>query len=144
MFAEDIGLLSGEPFRQVLERCVDDPAAFPEQAAALWEAMDEGKKFDWKQLLRFNGHFFRESEALPLTKQAVIILKLAAEADWQDVEPAIFGTLLTRALDPSERHRLGAEFTPREFVERVVRPTVEDPIRERWKAEWCERGYYRE
>lgn len=135
MFAEDIGLLKEEPFRQVLERCTADPAAFPEQATALWKAMDAGEKFDWKKLLRFNGHFFRDSEALPLSKQAILILCLAAEADWQGVEPAIFGTLLTRALDPAERHRLGAEFTPREFVERVVRPAVEEPIRERWKAE---------
>ena len=135
MFAEDIGLLTGEPFRQVLDRCKDDPAAFPEQASALWKAMDAGEKFEWKKLLRFNGHFFRDSEALPLSKAAIFVLGLAAEADWQDVEPAIFGTLLTRALDPEERHRLGAEFTPREFVERVVRPTVEEPIRERWKAE---------
>lgn len=135
MFAEDIGLVGGEPFRQILERCTDDPAAFPEQATALWNAMDTGSRFEWKKLLRFNGHFFREPEALPLSKQAILILRLAAEADWQDVEPAIFGTLLTRALQSEERHRLGAEFTPREFVERVVRPAVEDPIRERWKAE---------
>ncbi|MDP3773959.1 MAG: hypothetical protein Q8Q85_06790, partial [Gemmatimonadales bacterium] len=135
MFAEDIGLLPGEPFRKILARCTDEPAAFPEQAQALWKAMDAGEKFDWKKLMRFNGHFFRDSEALPLTKQAIVVLSLAAEADWQDVEPAIFGTLLTRALNPAERHRLGAEFTPREFVERVVRPAVEEPIRERWKAE---------
>jgi hypothetical protein len=134
MFAEDIGLLNNEPFRHLLERCTDEPAAFAEQAAALWKAMDSGDKFEWKKLMRFNGHFFRDSEALPLTKGAILILRLAAEADWQDVEPAIFGTLLTRALDPKERHRLGAEFTPREFVERVVRPTVEEPIRERWVA----------
>lgn len=134
MFAEDIGLLVGEPFRQVLERCKDDPAAFPEQATDLWKAMDAGDRFEYKKLLRFNGHFFRDSEALPVTEQAILILCLAAAADWQDVEPAIFGTLLTRALSPEERHRLGAEFTPREFVERIVRPSVEDPIRERWKA----------
>jgi hypothetical protein len=135
MFAEDIGLLPGEPFRHMLERCGDEPEAFPEQATALWKAMDEGTKFDWKQLLRFNGHFFHDFEALPVSKEAIFVLRLAAEADWQDVEPAIFGTLLTRALDPAERHRLGAEFTPREFVERVVRPAVEEPIRERWQAE---------
>lgn len=58
----------------------------------------------------------------------------AARADWQHVEPSIFGTLLVRALDPEERHRLGAEFTPRAYVERVVRPAVEEPIRERWTA----------
>ncbi len=134
MFAEDIGLLPGEPFRQILERCTDDPKGFPEQAQALWKAMDAGEKFDWKKLMRFNGHFFRDSEALPLTKQALVVLGLAAQSDWRDVEAAIFGTLLTRALDPAERHRLGAEFTPREFVERVVRPTVEEPLRERWVA----------
>ena len=135
MFAEDIQLLRDEPFRQVLERCVDDPSSFPEQAMDLWKAMDAGGKFEYRKLLCFNGHFFRDAEALPLTKTALITLALAAASDWQHVEPAIFGTLLTRALYPKERHRLGAEFTPREFVERVVRPTVEEPIRERWIAE---------
>jgi hypothetical protein len=139
MFAEDIGLLPGEPFRQVLERCVDDPQAFPEQATDLWKAMDAGGRFEYKKLLCFNGHFFHDAEALPLSTTALITLGLAAASDWQHVEPAIFGTLLTRALDPKERHRLGAEFTPREFVERVVRPTVEEPIRERWwpSRRWC-------
>lgn len=58
----------------------------------------------------------------------------AARADWSRVEPAIFGTLLTRALDPVERHRLGAEYTPPAFIERLVQPTIEEPVRERWTA----------
>ena len=33
-----------------------------------------------------------------------------------------------------ERHRLGAEYTPREYIERLVEPTVVEPIRERWTA----------
>jgi hypothetical protein len=48
------------------------------------------------------------------------------------VEPAIFGTLLERALDPIERHALGAHFTPRAYVERLVVPTVMEPLREAW------------
>ncbi|HEY0020451.1 MAG TPA: DNA methyltransferase [Longimicrobium sp.] len=94
--------------------------------------MDQGKRFgNWK-LLRFNGHFFRDAEVLPLTRADVAVLHQAAQADWRQVEPTIFGTLLTRALDPKERHRLGAEYTPREYVERVVRQTVDVPLRERW------------
>jgi hypothetical protein len=50
------------------------------------------------------------------------------------VEPAIFGTLLERALDPRERHKLGAHYTPRAYVERLVNPTVIEPLREEWKA----------
>lgn len=135
MFAEDVGLLQGEPFRRVLdEAALESPREFVPLAEELWRAMDQGDRFLLKKLLRFNGHFFKEAEALPLDRKALALLLRAAQADWTHVEPTIFGTLLTRALDPEKRHRLGAEYTPREFVERVVRPTVEQPIRERWTA----------
>jgi hypothetical protein len=144
MFAEDIGLLRDEPFRTVIGRAAGDPEVFTRHAADLWAAMDAGDDFLLRKLLRFNGHFFKDHEALPISREALLILQMAADADWQHVEPSIFGTLLTRALDPAERHRLGAQFTPREFVERVVRPTVEDPIRERWTAVQAEVLQHRE
>ena len=56
----------------------------------------------------------------------------AARANWTEVEPAIFGTLLERALDPTERHALGAHYTPRAYVERLVLPTVVEPLRADW------------
>jgi hypothetical protein len=132
MFAEDVGLLRDEPFRQAVEIGVDDPAEFVVTIEGLWKAMDEGSRFGFRKYLRFNGHFFKDQRALPLTREDLRILLEAARADWAEVEPSIMGTLLTRALDPHERHKLGAEYTPREFVERLVRPTVEEPIRERW------------
>lgn len=133
MFAEDVGLLSGEPFRNAVEDVgFQSPDEFTEVISDLWRAMDQGKRFGLKKLLRFNGHFFQDAEAIPLTKDDLVILQHASRADWRHVEPTIFGTLLTRALDAKERHRLGAEYTPRAFVERVVRPTVEEPIRGRW------------
>lgn len=61
----------------------------------------------------FNGHTFHEAKALPLSAAQVQLMREAAAADWTTVEPAIFGTLLERALDPRERHRLGAHYTPR-------------------------------
>ena len=135
MFAEDTGLIPDSPFSTaVIDIGLKDPADFSVALADMWRAMDEGSRFGLKKFLRFNGHFFRHQEVLPLTKDDLLILKRASEAMWESVEPSIMGTLLVRALDPFERHRLGAEFTPREFVERVVRPTVEEPIRERWTA----------
>jgi len=56
----------------------------------------------------------------------------AAKREWRDVEPAIFGTLLERALDTKERSKLGAHYTPRSYVERLVRPVVMEPLREQW------------
>ncbi|HMU62835.1 MAG TPA: hypothetical protein PKA66_13695, partial [Gemmatimonadales bacterium] len=93
-----------------------------------------GGMFGAELLHRFNGHFFQTVEALPLTAQDVSLLIEASAFDWSGVEPSIFGTLLVRALDPEERHRLGAEYTPRAYIERLVEPTVVEPIRERWTA----------
>ena len=53
--------------------------------------------------------------------------------DWRDVEPAIFGTLLERALDKRERAKLGAHYTPRAYVERLVVPTIIEPLRADWE-----------
>jgi hypothetical protein len=83
---------------------------------------------------QFNGFLFKEQEALPLTAAQLDLLILASEANWANVEPSIFGTLLERALDPRERHKLGAHFTPRAYVERLVMPTVIEPLREEWEA----------
>jgi hypothetical protein len=113
MFAEDVDLLPDEPFRQIIDRvALAHPEEFAGAVEDLSRAMDEGRRFGVRQLLRFNGHFFHEAKALPLTREDLALLLEAAKADWRDVEPSIFGTLLVRALDAEERHRLGAEFTP--------------------------------
>jgi hypothetical protein len=132
MFAEDVGLLQEKLFQGIIQDFRNDPGEFRLAMEELWQKMDRGDRFGGKRLLRFNGHFFHEAEALELTTADLAVLADAAAADWRQVEPTIFGTLLTRALDPKERHRLGAEYTPREYVERVVRQTVDVPLRERW------------
>ena len=106
---------------------------------ALWESMDEGK---FSTILRekvkqFNGKFFKDKTALSLNHDQVELLVEAAQYRWEEVEPAIFGTLLERALDPVERHKLGAHYTPRAYVERLVMPTVIEPLRDQWDATYA-------
>lgn len=132
MFAEDVGLLEDQPFSRAVEMGMEDPSRFEKAMRGLWAAMDEGGDFGLIEVMRFNGHFFHDQDVVPLGHDDLAVLLEAARADWSHVEPSIFGTLLTRALDPEERHRLGAEFTPRAYVERLVRPTIEEPVRERW------------
>lgn len=75
----------------------------------------------------------KQAEALPLTEMQLGLLIDAASRDWREVEPAIFGTLLERALDKKQRHKLGAHYTPRAYVERLVVPTIIDPLRNDWR-----------
>ncbi|MEX2168089.1 MAG: DNA methyltransferase [Pirellulales bacterium] len=137
MFAEDIQLLGEEKdqFLNVL-RAIKDPAHFVPEMEALWRTMNTGGYSTQlkKHLLQFNGGLFAESHAIPLNRDQLDLLIDAAKQSWSDVEPAIFGTLLERALDPAERHKLGAHYTPRSYVERLVIPTVVEPLREEWDA----------
>jgi SAM-dependent methyltransferase len=136
MFAEDVRLLREGGFTALLESLRGTPELFPEMVHSLWETMNTGgfSPILRQKLLRFNGGLFESCEALPLTEAQLALLIEASKSDWRDVEPAIFGTLLERALDPVERHRLGAHYTPRAYVERLVLPTLVEPVREEWEA----------
>ncbi len=135
MFAEDVGLLPKRAFVDLLESLKDNPAQFVPLVGEVWRAMDRGEfsAAVRADLLKFNGKLFKNPQVLPLTRDQIELLLEAARANWREVEPAIFGTLLERALDPTERHALGAHYTPRAYVERLVLPTIVQPLREEWK-----------
>ncbi|GAA4452184.1 hypothetical protein GCM10023189_15190 [Nibrella saemangeumensis] len=138
MFSEDVGLIPKESFTGMLRQyAAPDLREFlPDALQNLWQKMDTGGfSSELKaRLRRFNGKLFHDATALPLSPEQIELLLKAAEADWTAVEPAIFGTLLERALDPRERHSLGAHYTPRRYVERLVLPTVLEPLRREWTA----------
>ena len=138
MFAEDVGLLpkvdNEGAFTSLLKTLQNTPQQFVPLISELWKAMDEGQ-FSVAiraQLPRFNGKLFKNPEVLPVDRSQIELLLEAAKADWSEVEPAIFGTLLESALNPLERHDLGAHYTPRAYVDRLVLPTVIEPLRADW------------
>jgi hypothetical protein len=136
MFAEDVHLLPENAFSDLLGKLREKPNDFKSAIEDLWRVMNSGGYYSgfMTKLLRFNGGLFAEPHALDLNRDQLDLLIEAAQADWRDVEPAIFGTLLERALDPDERHKLGAHYTPRAYVERLVLPTIVEPLREEWTA----------
>lgn len=133
MFAEDVGLLKGEVFTKALRyRWIPQPETFKPEIEQLWQTMNTGGNFGFERVLQFNGSFFDQATAIALPKEQLEVLYAAAAKDWSQVEPAIFGTLLERALEKKERSRLGAHYTPRSYVERLVRPVVMEPLRQEW------------
>ena len=139
MFAEDVALIPKDSFSGLLASYTGTAelrALLPDALQSLWHTMDKGGFApDLKaKLRRFNGQLFHDASALPLNADQLTLLREAAKADWAEVEPAIFGTLLERALDPKERHSLGAHYTPRRYVERLVVPAVVAPLRREWAA----------
>ncbi len=136
MFSEDVGLLPDRGFTELLGRLKAKPESFCKQLRSLWQTMNTGgfaPALD-TDVLQFNGGLFADAQVIELNVDQLNLLADAAKADWRYVEPAIFGTLLERALNPRERHKLGAHYTPRAYVERLVLPTIINPLR----AEWAE------
>lgn len=136
MFADDVELLPKDSFVNLLKSLQGRTEHFVPMIEELWSRMKTG---GFSTVLRekvrhFNGGLFEQATALPLSDDQFELLIEASRADWRDVEPAIFGTLLERALSPIERHKLGAHYTPRAYVERLVMPTVVEPLRAEWDA----------
>lgn len=136
MFAEDSGLLEQGSFLDVLSDARKAPASFAPMLEELWRTMDRGGFSTTlrKAVRKFNGGLFAEVSAIPLEKEEIGELYEAAKHVWTDVEPAIFGTLLEQALDKDERKRLGAHYTPRAYVERLVEATIIQPLKAEWEG----------
>jgi hypothetical protein len=134
IFAEDTKLIPEGSFSELLKSQRRNPELLHHQLSALWQAMDQGTFSPALGVMmrRFNGYLFKDHDAIPVDGDELDVLITAASADWTLVEPAIFGTLLERALDRKEREKLGAHYTPRAYVERLVLPTIVEPLRADW------------
>lgn len=140
MFAEDVGLLPKKSFSNFLEEAVPDQRHFDTGLAELWGKMGDANiqpRWSWviKDDVRyFNGGLFASAKTYGLSDADRGELLQAAKADWTKVEPAIFGTLLEQALTATERSKLGAHYTPRPYVERLVQATIMDVLDAEWEA----------
>ena len=133
MFAEDIGILPNKVFTKTLETAQRSPEIFLDRAADLFEKMRIGGHYGVEAIPWFNGSLFDESPPLELSKDDLKALYEAAQKDWSQVEPAVLGTLFERSLDPSKRSQIGAHYTSRDDILRIVEPVILEPLRSEWE-----------
>ena len=133
MFAEDVDLLPDNMFTRLLEQAVQAPDRFVVYVQRLFRAMAEGSDLGIEPIAWFNGGLFDDDTALPLEKAEIATVLETATLDWADIDPAILGTLFERGLDPDKRSQLGAHYTDRDMIMRIIEPVVTAP----WLAEWA-------
>ena len=132
MFAEDVGLLPADMFTRMLQQARRQPEEFAAMARALFGAMATGGLVGFETVAWFNGGLFVDDVALPLEKSEIETTLEAAALDWSEIDPSILGTLFERGLDPDKRSQLGAHYTDRDKIMRIVEPVVVRP----WIADW--------
>jgi hypothetical protein len=139
LFAEDLGQLEGFLFTRI----VDDLIVNPQRSSA----DDLGALFEWLNrpgerpsgglyaTTRYvNGGLFEHPARVHLGPDELAALRQACEYDWRKVEPHIFGSLLQGALGPEAQHALGAHYTHEVDIQKVIKPTIVNPWRERTEA----------
>ncbi|HRZ06356.1 MAG TPA: hypothetical protein P5102_09430 [Candidatus Competibacteraceae bacterium] len=132
LFAEDIGLLPDRLFSMLVDASRRSPADFPGLARDLFHAMHQGGRFGFERIAWFNGGLFNDDGCLPLEKADLDTLHSAAALDWSAIEPAIFGTLFERGLDPDKRSQLGAHYTDAASIRRLIEPVIREPLLAEW------------
>ena len=134
MFAEDVGLLPDDMFTRMLDRTRGAPEKFEEYAARLFAAMATGGDVGFERVAWFNGGLFDDDTALPLDHGGIETALKAARLDWSEIDPSILGTLFERGLDPDKRSQLGAHYTDRDKIMRIVDPVIVRPLFAEWEA----------
>lgn len=134
MFAEDAGLLPNKLFSRMMQAVEKQPEAASAQMRELFAKMHKGGFFGEHKIDWFNGGLFDGEDVLPLEViDLKEIAKTADEHDWSEIDPAIFGTLFEQALKATrERPALGAHYTDREKILKIVDPVITRPLMAEW------------
>ena len=134
MFAEDVDLLPDNMFTRMLEHARRRPEEFVDLARDLFGAMSTGGRIGFEAVAWFNGGLFDDDSALPLDRTGIETALKAAALDWSEIDPSILGTLFERGLDPDKRSQLGAHYTDRDKIMRIIEPVIVRPLLAEWET----------
>ena len=136
MFAEDARLLPSGLFSRAIRAVEKRPEEASAQLGDLFAKMSKGGFFGADEIHWFNGGLFDDATVLPLDSDDLkLIGDTADEHDWSEIDPAIFGNLFEQALKATrERPALGAHYTDREKILKIVGPVIIRPLTAEWEA----------
>jgi hypothetical protein len=129
LFCEDLGLLERYLFTRLLNECDEPCKSYDLLGQLSVEINTPGGRL--KGADYFNGGLFAEPARIELYPDEIAQLRKAAEVNWSNVRPEIFGTLFEHSVDQAERHAYGAHFTHPVDIMKIVGPTIVQPWRER-------------
>jgi type II restriction/modification system DNA methylase subunit YeeA len=132
MFAEDMGLLPNDLFTKVVRARGSNYADLRPVLRELFTKMRDGGTFGMWRVRHFNGTLFDDDFVPDIPHDLGRLLLQAAEQDWSQVDPSIFGTLFERVIDEGKRAQLGAHYTSEDDIMLIVEPVLMAPLKRRW------------
>lgn len=132
MFAEDMKLLPDELFSKIVRTQGNNYTDLQPVLRELFTKMRDGGYFGMWSIRHFNGTLFDDDFVPDVPHDLGKLLLQAAEQDWSQVDPSIFGTLFERVIDEGKRAQLGAHYTSEDDIMLIVEPVLVAPLRRKW------------
>ncbi len=132
LFAEDMGLLPDNLFTQVVKARGGNYGELRPVLQELFDKMRGGGVFGMWRIRHFNGTLFDDNFVPDVPHDLGRLLMQAAEQDWSQVDPSIFGTLFERVIDEDKRAQLGAHYTSEDDIMLIVEPVLMEPLKRKW------------
>lgn len=138
-FAEDTGIFQNQLFTKTVEQMTDGQSGNTHEVLTeLFRAMDmhpdDPKRQGlprWADAFPYvNGGLFTGNSGCPrFTRIARSYLLRAAELNWQEINPDIFGSMIQAVADDDERGELGTHYTSVPNILKVLNPLFLDDLR---------------
>ncbi|MCO4273535.1 hypothetical protein NG701_03690 [Pseudarthrobacter sp. HLT3-5] len=136
LFAEDLGMLDGYPLQTIVKRLLHEQEPnSAKEIGFLFRVLNQkgaqNRKGELHGTRYVNGSLFLEAAEVDLSTDELRMLDQAAEFDWRQVDPTIFGSLMEGVLGEDRRAELGAHYTHEADIMKIVTPTIIRPWRDR-------------
>ncbi len=145
MFAEDADLLPDLLFSRLIKECLDTKASSYDLVGGLFREMNTPNRTPagrYKDVDYFNGGIFQTTYSFELTDYELNCLWGAANYEWANVNPAIFGSIFEAVMERDARHVFGAHYTSEQDIKKVVGPVITQPWLRRIEAAETLDDYY--
>jgi hypothetical protein len=138
LFAEDTGIFQKESFENYIESTKEDGSDLSIKLMSLFSILDtpfekrpKGLGDNLNNFRYINGAIFKN--ALPLAsfdnKMRKLLLECSKEFDWSKISPAIFGAMFQGVMDEEKRRNLGAHYTSRDNIMKIINPLFLDNLK---------------
>jgi hypothetical protein len=136
LFAEDLGQIPAHRFTRVVDELIRTPhRSSGDDLAQLFAWLNTPGERPSEGLFAgtpyANGRLFEQPARVHLVREELEHLRAAAQFQWREVQPSIFGSLLEGGLGHDQQWRLGGHYTHEAYIQKVVQPTIVEPWRER-------------
>jgi hypothetical protein len=133
MFAEDLAQIPGQGFTRIVDELISNPRrSSADDLGRLFEYLDDPTPQRpthglYAGVPYANGSLFSEPSRIDLDPDELSLLREVSSANWREVQPSIFGSLLQGVFGRDKQWQLGAHYTHESEIQKVVAPTIVEP-----------------